>query len=59
MFHWYIPVARQTDGGDLAAAPYGSQVQIAGVIHAVKLKNNKSGKRDATFWLEDREGAAR
>jgi len=42
---------------DLAAAPDGSQVQIAGVIHAVKLKNNKSGKRYATFSLEDREGA--
>jgi DNA polymerase-3 subunit alpha len=42
---------------DLAGAPDGSQVQIAGVIHAVKLKNNKSGKRYATFSLEDREGA--
>src|SRR5271167_2163570 len=42
---------------DLSAAPDGSPVQIAGVIHAVKLKNNKSGKRYATFSLEDREGA--
>ncbi len=42
---------------DLAGAPDGSQVQIAGVIHAVKLKNNKSGKRYATFSLEDRQGA--
>jgi DNA polymerase-3 subunit alpha len=42
---------------DLPAAPDGSPVQIAGVIHAVKLKNNKSGKRYATFSLEDREGA--
>ncbi|MDO8431749.1 MAG: DNA polymerase III subunit alpha [Candidatus Binatus sp.] len=42
---------------DLAGAPDGSQVQIAGVIHAVKLKNNKSGKRYATFSLEDRAGA--
>src|SRR5258708_10542068 len=42
---------------DLASAPDGSQVQIAGVIHAIKLKNNKSGKRYATFSLEDREGA--
>ena len=42
---------------DLSSAPDGSQVHIAGVIHAVKLKNNKSGKRYATFSLEDREGA--
>src|SRR5208282_3624406 len=41
---------------DLSAAPDGSPVQIAGVIHAVKLKNNKSGKRYATFSLEDRDG---
>jgi len=41
---------------DLAAAPDGSQVQIAGVVQAVKLKNNKSGKRYATFSLEDRNG---
>jgi DNA polymerase III subunit alpha len=41
---------------DLPSAPDGSQVQIAGVIHAVKLKNNKSGKRYATFSLEDRDG---
>src|SRR5258708_2028700 len=42
---------------DLAGAPDGSQVQIPAVIHAVKLKNNKAGKRYATFSLEDREGA--
>src|SRR5258708_9617720 len=42
---------------DLSAAPDGSQVQIPAVIHAVKLKNNKAGKRYATFSLEDREGA--
>ncbi len=41
---------------DLTGAPDGSQVQLAGVIQAVKLKNNKSGKRYATFALEDREG---
>jgi DNA polymerase III subunit alpha len=41
---------------DLPAAPDGSQVQIAGVVQAVKLKNNKSGKRYATFSLEDRDG---
>jgi DNA polymerase III subunit alpha len=42
---------------DLPSAPDGSQVRIAGVVQAVKLKNNKSGKRYATFSLEDREGA--
>jgi DNA polymerase-3 subunit alpha len=42
---------------DLAGAPDGSQVRLAGVVQAVKLKNNKSGKRYATFSLEDREGA--
>ncbi len=42
---------------DLAGAPDGSMVQLAGVVHAVKLKNNKSGKRYATFALEDRSGA--
>ncbi|HVC43658.1 MAG TPA: DNA polymerase III subunit alpha [Candidatus Binataceae bacterium] len=41
---------------DLPAAPDGSQVRIAGVVQAVKLKNNKSGKRYATFSLEDRDG---
>jgi len=41
---------------DLPSAPDGSQVQIAGVVQAVKLKNNKSGKRYATFSLEDRSG---
>ncbi|MBV8358100.1 MAG: hypothetical protein JO189_09225, partial [Deltaproteobacteria bacterium] len=41
---------------DLPSAPDGSQVRLAGVIHAVKLKNNKAGKRYATFQLEDREG---
>jgi DNA polymerase-3 subunit alpha len=42
---------------DLAGAPDGSIVRLAGVVQAVKLKNNKSGKRYATFSLEDREGA--
>jgi DNA polymerase-3 subunit alpha len=41
---------------DLSGAPDGSQVQLSGVVQAVKLKNNKSGKRYATFSLEDREG---
>jgi len=42
---------------DLATAPDGSQVRLAGVIQALKLKNNKAGKRYATCSLEDREGA--
>ncbi len=42
---------------DLPSAPDGSQMRIAGVVQAVKLKNNKSGKRYATFSLEDRDGA--
>lgn len=41
---------------DLPSAPDQSQVRIAGVIQAVKLKNNKSGKRYATLTLEDRDG---
>jgi len=40
----------------LSAQADGSPVQVAGVIHQVKLKNNKSGKRYATFSLEDRDG---
>jgi DNA polymerase III subunit alpha len=42
---------------DLLAVPDSSQVVLAGVVQAVKLKNNKAGKRYATFALEDREGA--
>ncbi len=42
---------------DLAAAPDGSSVVIVGVVQAVKLKNNKAGKRYATFTLEDLQGA--
>ncbi|MGH7907673.1 MAG: DNA polymerase III subunit alpha, partial [Candidatus Binataceae bacterium] len=42
---------------DLSAAPDGSQVQLAGVVQAVKLRNNKAGKRYAAFTLEDRDGA--
>ncbi|MGO9602770.1 MAG: DNA polymerase III subunit alpha [Candidatus Binataceae bacterium] len=40
----------------LPTVPDGSQVQLAGVVQAVKLKNSKSGKRYATFSLEDRDG---
>ncbi|HZP46009.1 MAG TPA: DNA polymerase III subunit alpha [Candidatus Binataceae bacterium] len=41
---------------DLPNMPDGSKIQIAGVVQAVKLKNNKAGKRYATFTLEDRVG---
>jgi len=42
---------------DLPAGRDGSQVVLSGVVQAVKLKNSaKSGKRYATFHLEDREG---
>jgi len=42
---------------DLPSAPDGSSVVLIGVVQAVKLKNNKAGKRYATFTLEDRLGA--
>jgi len=32
------------------------QVKLAGVVHGIKLRNNKRGDRYATFSLEDREG---
>jgi DNA polymerase III subunit alpha len=32
------------------------KVRLAGVIHSLKLKNNKRGDRYATFTLEDQEG---
>jgi DNA polymerase-3 subunit alpha len=32
------------------------KVRLAGVIHSLKLKNNKKGDRYATFTLEDKEG---
>jgi len=35
----------------------GSRVELAGTIHSVKLKNNKVGRRYATFALEDHHGA--
>ncbi len=50
-----VRISRLTTA-DLPSAPDGSQVQIAGVVQAIKLKNNKSGKRYATFSLEDRNG---
>ena len=42
---------------DLAGAPDGSQVVLVGVVQSLKLKNNKAGKRYATFSLEDLVGA--
>ena len=51
-----LPRIGKLTTADLPSAPDGSQVRLAGVIHAVKLKNNKAGKRYATFQLEDREG---
>jgi len=42
---------------DLGGAPDGSQVVLVGVVQSVKLKNNKAGKRYATFSLEDLHGA--
>jgi len=42
---------------DLGGAPDGSQVVLVGVVQSVKLKNNKAGKRYATFTLEDLNGA--
>ena len=41
---------------DLPSVPDGSRINIAGVVQSLKLKNNKSGKRYATFSLEDRAG---
>jgi DNA polymerase-3 subunit alpha len=32
------------------------KVRLAGVVHSLKLKNNKRGDRYATFTLEDQEG---
>ncbi len=53
-------IGRLTGGvttADLASAPDGSSVVLVGVVQAVKLKNNKAGKRYATFTLEDLNGA--
>ncbi|MGH7778813.1 MAG: DNA polymerase III subunit alpha [Candidatus Binataceae bacterium] len=41
---------------DLPNIPDGSRINIAGVVQSLKLKNNKTGKRYATFSLEDRVG---
>ena len=41
---------------ELPSLPDRTSVVLVGVIQSVKLKNNKSGKRYATFTLEDRIG---
>ncbi len=41
---------------ELLGGQDASRVELAGTIHSVKLKNNKSGRRYATFALEDRHG---
>jgi DNA polymerase-3 subunit alpha len=47
----------QLTTADLPSSRDGMQVVIAGVVQAVKLKTSgKTGKRYATFHLEDREG---
>ncbi len=52
-----LPRISSLTTSDLPSAPDGSQVRLAGVVQAVKLKNSsKSGKRYATFSLEDRKG---
>lgn len=47
-------VSLSTD--DLKNRAPQERVRLAGVIHSLKLKNNKKGDRYATFTLEDREG---
>ncbi len=53
--HELARISRLTTA-DLLSTPDGSQVQIAGVVQSLKLKNNRAGKRYATFSLEDRDG---
>ncbi len=49
---------RFTDATTLDAKNRNHQdkVRVGGVVHSLKLKNNKKGKRYATFNLEDRVG---
>lgn len=47
-------VSLSTD--DLKNRAHQERVRLAGVIHSLKLKNNKKGDRYATFTLEDKEG---
>jgi len=41
---------------DLASRQTQSKVKVCGVVHTLKLKNNKKGDRYATFNLEDKTG---
>ena len=41
---------------DLGARQSSEQVKAGGVVHTLKLKNNKKGDRYATFNLEDKSG---
>jgi DNA polymerase-3 subunit alpha len=47
-------VSLSTD--DLKNRAHQERVRLAGVIHSLKLKNNKKGDRYATFTLEDKDG---
>ncbi|MBM4255541.1 MAG: DNA polymerase III subunit alpha [Deltaproteobacteria bacterium] len=40
----------------LGTRQHQEKVKLAGVVHSLKLKNNKKGDRYATFTLEDKEG---
>ncbi|MGE4092659.1 MAG: DNA polymerase III subunit alpha, partial [Candidatus Binatia bacterium] len=40
----------------LKTRQHQEKVRLAGVVHSLKLKNNKKGDRYATFTLEDKEG---
>ncbi len=41
---------------ELGARPNQERVKVGGVVHTLKLKNNKRGDRYATFNLEDKSG---
>jgi len=40
----------------LKTRQHQEKVKLAGVVHSLKLKNNKKGDRYATFTLEDKDG---
>src|SRR5579875_2020170 len=52
-----LRVLKTVSTAALSTEQDGSRVDLAGTIQSVKLKNNKAGRRYATFVLEDREGA--
>jgi DNA polymerase-3 subunit alpha len=41
---------------ELGARPSQERVKVGGVVHTLRLKNNKRGDRYATFTLEDKSG---